>query len=112
MKNILIILTLLSVISCNEFTEKNLTTAPKVDKNENGVEQLLSQTNRINTKKFSVKKLIANIKIFIISPQIEKLNEDILNLNSNMSQYYSALKTYDTLTINQLNILRKPLQNN
>lgn len=110
MKNILMILTLLSVISCNEFTEKNLATAPKVDNNENGVEQLLGQTDRINTGEFSVEKLIANIGIFVVSPQIEKLNEDILDLNSSVSQYCSALETYDALTVDQLNILRKPLQ--
>ncbi|MCP4912541.1 MAG: hypothetical protein GY909_05440 [Oligoflexia bacterium] len=110
MKNILMIVTLLCISSCNEFTEKNLTTAPAIDNKDQGIELLLGQTDKINAGEFSIEKLIANIGIFVVSPQIEKLNEEILDLKSSISQYCSSLATYSELTAEQLNILRKPMQ--
>ena len=104
-------LTAMVLTSCDDFTQENLKfNTPPAAAEVNNVDLLLSESNQINTGEFTLEKLIANIGSFVMAPAVSQLDEDVKELNTVLSSHCRALNVLPELTNQQLDELRKPLQ--
>lgn len=110
-KLILTSLALTTLISCEDFTQKNIDQAtPPVNQEANSVDLLLSETSRINSGEFSIEKLIANTGSFVVEPLVGELNQNIGKLSQSINQYCGSLSAFTELSKEQVETLRRPIQ--
>lgn len=114
MKNFaLVSLLLITLLSCDDFTQKNLDVAAPTSKQEvNNADLLLTDTARINSGEFTLEKLLANTGTFVTEPLIQKLNQNIEDLNQSINQYCGSLDAFSDITKEQVETLRIPIQEN
>lgn len=112
MKNTLLLsLTLLFTVACQDFTEKNLELADNGNPNEvSAGEFLLSNKSQINRGEFTLNKLLANVGVFVVSPLVSQLNQNIDSFSHGLDQYCAALSVMETIDKEDLDVLKKPLQ--
>ena len=103
----------LTFTACGDFTQKNVELAnPSSNTGVNNVDLLLAETSRINSGDFSIEKLIANTGSFVVEPMIQKLKQDLNELDQSINQFCGSLDAFTELTTEQLNTLRQPIQEN
>lgn len=113
MKKTLLPLLITSFIfnSCGEFEQKNLTEGPNnITQGIDGLtDGTLGDLTTINTGKFSVKKMITNIGVNVISPLTTTFKNNVDQLDSRINTYCSVAETR-TADNDVLNILKTEVQ--
>lgn len=112
MKNTLLLsLTLLFSVACQDFTEKNLELADNGNPNEvSAGEFLLSNKSQINKGEFTLNKLLANVGVYVVSPLVSQLNQNIDSFSHGLDQYCTALTVMENISLEDLETLKKPLR--
>ncbi len=106
-------LVLTSFFSCDDFTQKNIEQAvPPTTPEVNNVDLLLSGSNQINSGEFTLEKLIANTGSLVVEPLVQELKQNIRELDQSINQHCGSLDAFTELKTEQLETLRKPIQEN
>lgn len=99
-----------TLTSCEDFTQKNIDVATPQQQEINQVDLLLGGSSAINEGEFTLEKLIANTGTFVVEPLVRQLKNDMLGLEKSIQQHCSSLGVFTDLSTEQLQTLRRPVQ--
>lgn len=134
MKKTSILLFLLTLFSCNEFSDRNLVersndgandradiTTKELVKNFEDIkgtdiptdqleEQIQELEKQVTTGEFSLEKMLMYSGLFVVGPVAENLYQEIETFNQNYHQYCQHIDVISTLNSEILKSLRTPVQ--
>ena len=89
MKRILLIGFILSISSCGDFKQDQLTEGPNAS-----AEAIIDNLESINSGKFSIDKVLLNFGLNVMVPSVFEFNKNIVDLNSHIELYCDAISNY------------------
>lgn len=89
MKRILLLGFILSISSCGDFKQDQLTEGPNASS-----EVIIDNLESINSGKFSIDKVLLNFGLNVMVPSVFEFNKNIVDLNSHLELYCDAISNY------------------
>ncbi|NOT80074.1 MAG: hypothetical protein HOP07_13850 [Bacteriovoracaceae bacterium] len=89
MKRILLLGFILTISSCGDFKQDQLTTGLNAN-----TDVVIDNLESINTGTFSIDKVLLNFGLNVMTPSVFEFNKNIVELNSHLELYCDAIENY------------------